>query len=129
MEGEKPERFLEIQKSIDSGKLFQEIDALKNEIKEKLFINKRERILDKECVILKNLKSMVSLEATPQDVAYFNRNSTLIETYLCQSKIDASALKTAKDFYRSALKRDRLMFQKMTDVLNEEQINSAFLVT
>lgn len=129
MEGGNIERFLEIQKSIDGARLFQEIDALKNEIKEKLFMNKREQLLDQEHVILHNLRSMASLEATPQEVAYFNRNSKLIETYLHQSKVNALALKSAKEFYRSALKRDRLMFQKMNDVFNKEQMNSAFLIT
>ncbi|MBI4372250.1 MAG: hypothetical protein HY585_00815, partial [Candidatus Omnitrophica bacterium] len=55
MEGGSAERFFKIQKTMDSRKFFSELDLLKTEVKEKLFQNQKERVLDYESQILKNL--------------------------------------------------------------------------
>ena len=128
-EGASPERFLQIQKTIDAPKLFSELQSLKSEIKENLFETKKERILDKEHQILECLRSLASLEAVPSEYHFFIKHRDLIFKYLTKVKLDLSTVKNADEFYRSALWRDESLFENVQNILNSKGISRVFLVT
>jgi uncharacterized protein len=78
MQGGNPERYFRIQKELDVRKLFEQLDALEIEVKETLFRSDEERKLDWEHQALSVLKNVVSLEATPSDVAFLNEHKEAI---------------------------------------------------
>ncbi|MBI1977254.1 MAG: hypothetical protein HYS55_00715, partial [Candidatus Omnitrophica bacterium] len=128
LEGARTERFFEIQKTLEAKKLFEEMELLKGEIKEKLFQNKKERILDREAEILKVLKALVSLECTPQDFERFLKHRSSISKYVTKRKLNPKAIEAAEAFYQSAHERDQLLFSNVKQILEREQIKRAFLV-
>ncbi len=128
MNGGQSERFFEIQRTLDSKKLFSEIDLLKTEVKESLFQNKKERALDREVGILSVLKAVLSLEATPQDFSFFEQNKALVKKYLKIQRLDSKPLESSEQFYELAKKRDRVLFSNIKDILDKKEIKRAFLV-
>ena len=134
MEGKKEQEasekaeFQKLSGKIGARELFDEIDLLKERIREKLFLNKKERALFKEGQFLKNAETLISLQATPKDLNFYEANKKEIQKL---AKGLAPAINLAEQFYQTSKKREGAFFENVKQIAKNRRPvpNRLFLVT
>lgn len=140
--------YLNIYEKVDSYTIFKEIASLENEIKEKLFRNEDQRVLDKLSKNIRLIGSMLDISMSKEDVEYYNmnkndfRSSTFIDFIKRQAKrykisfnydpnfalIDRY-LPDLENFYRIADKRDEAIVENTLNKMQENNLNIVALIT
>ena len=121
------EAFEQASKEIGASELFYELDELKSRIREKLFLTSEERVRFHESVYLKNLNSLLSLQATPNDVRDFQSKRLEILGFSNSKSIAQNAIEAAALFYETSIRREESFFQNVK--LQIQGKKKVFLVT
>lgn len=140
--------YLVIYEKVDTFNLFKEIASLENAIKEGLFKNEDQRLLDKLSKDIRVLKDMFNISLAREDVEYYqkNKNDFRAQVFLDFIKKEAKKYKTSfnydadfslidkcipdlENFYRIADTRDDAIVENTLKKMDEDRLEVAALIT
>ncbi|MFH1776503.1 MAG: hypothetical protein ABH952_02960 [Candidatus Omnitrophota bacterium] len=131
---------------IENGRLFDDIEALEETLKESLFVDAKERELSKLFKMLSILEKMVTLKMINKDMVYFTENRAdftdeafmdFINNIAPQYglDLDTSSMNTInqnitqwEQFYHAAAKRDDALVVNTLALLDKENVKTAAMI-
>ncbi len=123
--------------NIKGESLFNELEKMNQGIKDSLFQNEEQRTLDQLFYNLKILRNLSKLELTREELEYYHKNRESLSEKsfwdfmgreLGRLELD-DLFKSHERFYEAAIKRDRILYQNLMDLLKEKKQDFAMVVT
>ncbi len=140
--------YTRLYEKIDNEKLFEELDTIKNAIKNKLFKNEDQRTLSKCWDNVNILLGLINIKLSNKEFDYYRAHKRNFDptffTNFIQSKIDMYNLSYSieepsriikenlpklEKFYEIATKRDRTLVNNTMKFMDKEKVNAAVLIT
>jgi hypothetical protein len=140
--------YTRLYEKIDNEKLFEELDIIKNAIKDKLFKNEDQRTLSACWDNVNILLGLINIKLSNKEFDYYRENRAKFNpaffTDFIQSKVNmynlsynveepSEIIKTnlpkLEKFYEIAIKRDKSLVNNTMKFMNTEKVDTAVLIT